>query len=147
MTLTDEEYLIEELETEFSDDYFTVFRHCDNKFMVCQATASYVPIEHFKSAFESMPPLVEKYGIEKFIFDKRALRAFHQPSMEWYYVAWKKELLALGLSLHRKILPDEEWFKRCVEAGKADIIKKHPDLPLDKIDIQYFDTLQECIKH
>lgn len=145
MTSINEDNIIEALEKEFADEYFTIYREPENGFIICQATAGYVPIENFKKAFQSMVPLVAEHTVKKIIFDKRALRVFHQPSMEWYYTSWKRELLDLGLSAHRKILPDEPYFAKAVEAGKASIAENHPDFPFDKIDVQYFDSLEDCI--
>ncbi|MCA1763855.1 MAG: hypothetical protein ABR574_04240 [Cryomorphaceae bacterium] len=130
---------------ERKDEYFTIYSDPDSQFLVCQATEDYAPIEDFKKTFEFMVPIVEKGGIGKIIFDKRSLRVFHQPSMDWYYTAWKLQLLALGLSVHRKILPDLPYFAKAVEAGKQDIAKNHPDFPFDKIDVQYFDLIEDCI--
>ncbi|MEM9671919.1 MAG: hypothetical protein AAF992_04950, partial [Bacteroidota bacterium] len=115
--------------------------------IICELKSEYVPIEHFKDIFYKISELVKRGISQKFIFDKRALRAFHQPSMEWYFVVWKKEMYQHGLSLHRKILPDEPWFQKSVEIAKEQIVKNYPDTIVDKLDIRYCDSIQEAIEN
>lgn len=129
------------------------FKHCDlflveNKaILIIKATDTYIPIEEFKQVFSQASDLIQKHNIRKVIFDKRRMRVFHQPSMEWYYVQWKEDLLAQGMNVHRKLLPDDVVFKKSVELGKVKIMEKYPDLRLSEMDIQYFDDLQEAIDH
>ncbi len=130
-----------------SSEHFRILRDQQNRFIICESCSAYAPIEDFIAAFESMVPVIAEHGVSKFIFDKRAMRAFHQPTMEWYFVIWKNQLLELGLSKHRKILPDEAWFRKCVEAGRASILSENPDLPFDRLDIRYYDSIAECIKN
>lgn len=131
----------------FEKKYGKVYIVEEYKAMICVLTKDYVPIKKFKKIFNAMTDYVDKYGIERFIFDKRYLRAFHQPSMEWYFVEWKQELYEMGLSVHRKILPKGEvWFKDAVDAGRARIQQKHPDLDLSKFDIAYRESVMEALK-
>jgi len=128
-------------------DYGTVFLLPDNQIMICELTKEYVPIEEFKEIFSETVPLIEKYGIKKFIFDKQNMRVFHQPSMEWYFVFWKQEIYAKGLSVHRKILPqDQTAFCLAVEAGKAKIMSEYKDTVIPLLDIQYKTTVKEAIE-
>jgi hypothetical protein len=99
----------------------------------------------FKEAFLEIGVLIKSGGFEKFIFDKRALRAFHQPTMEWYFIHWKKEMLGYGVKTHRKILPEEKWFEKMVQLAKAQILADHPDHIIDQLDIAYCDTLEAAI--
>ena len=115
------------------------------KIVVSEMKAEYVPIEHFKQTFYHVGELVRAGYHAKFIFDKRALRAFHQPSMEWYYVEWKREMLAHGLRVHRKILPAEPWFRKSVMIAREQIHRQYPDNVIDQLDIQYCDTLEAAI--
>lgn len=127
------------------------FKHCDlllvehKPILIIQATDTYIPIEEFKQVFSKASALIREHKISKVIFDKRRMRVFHQPSMEWYYVTWKEELLALGMKVHRKLLPDDDVFKKSVELGKAKIMEKYPQFRLSEMDIRYFDGLQEAI--
>lgn len=139
------------METQDRLELLEEFKHCDlylveNKaVLIIKATDTYIPIEEFKQAFEKATSLVKDRQIKKVIFDKRRMRVFHQPSMEWYYKDWKEGLLGLGMSTHRKLLPDDEVFKKSVELGKAKINEKYPELRMSEMDIQYFDDLQEAI--
>jgi len=119
----------------------------EQKILLCELFKEYVPIEEFKEIFTETVPVIKKYGIKKFIFDKRNLRVFHQPSMEWYFVEWKKEIFEYGLRIHRKILPqDQPAFALAVEAGRAKIRKEYPNNIIDKLDIQYKTTIQDAIE-
>jgi len=130
-------------EFEHSDIFFV-----ENKpVLIIKASDTYIPIEEFKSLFARATELIKEYGIQKVIFDKRRLQIFHQPSMEWYYVHWKEELLQEGVNTHRKLLPDDQIFKKSVELGIAKIKEKYPHIRLSEMDIQYFDTLQEAIEN
>ena len=132
-------------------DYYTsrfsrIYYNSDSKIIICELRSEYVPIEHFKDTFYKVSELVEAGNNHKFIFDKRALRAFHQPSMEWYFTVWKKEMYEKGLRIHRKILPPEPWFKKSVEIAKNQISHVHNDLIIDKLDIKYCDSVEEAIE-
>ncbi len=115
------------------------------KIVIVETKAEYIPIEHFKDTFHHIGELVQTGCNNKFIFNKRELRAFHQPSMEWYYVVWKRDMLAHGLQTHRKILPDEPWFRKSVMIAKEQIKRQYPNNVLDQLDIQYCDTLEAAI--
>lgn len=125
-----------------------VFLLPDNDIMICELTKEYVPIEEFKEIFLETVPLIAKYKIKKFIFDKQNLRIFHQPSMEWYFITWKQEIYKLGLTIHRKILPqDQPAFALAVEAGRAKILNDYKDTVIPMLDIQYRATIKEAIKN
>lgn len=134
-----------DLESKFENDYMQV-AHCKQKAaLICIIRNSYVPIEVFVTNFTSMYDIVKDCRIKKVIFDKRNLTAFHQPTMEWYYVEWKENLRKLGVHIHRKLLPNEAWFKRCVEAGKNQILNDNPQFDVSQYDIKYFESIQECL--
>jgi hypothetical protein len=65
--------------------------------------------------------------------------------MEWYYVVWKRDMLAHGLRVHRKLLPNEPWFQKSVMIAKEQIHRQYPDNVIDQLDIQYCDTLEAAI--
>ncbi len=130
-------------EFEHSDIFFVENRPV----LIIKASDTYIPTEEFKSLFTKATELIKEHGIQKVIFDKRRLQTFHQPSMEWYYVHWKEDLLQEGVNTHRKLLPDDQIFKKSVELGIAKIKEKYPHIRLSEMDIQYFDTLQEAIEN
>jgi hypothetical protein len=129
----------------FEQRYVKVWVNSARKTVICELLSDYVPIEDFKEAFGEIGKLVEAGDFEKFIFDKRALRAFHQPTMEWYFIHWKKEMLGYGVKTHRKILPAEKWFEKMVHIAKAQILTQYPDNIIDQLDIAYCDTVEEAI--
>jgi hypothetical protein len=87
----------------------------------------------------------EQNPVKKMILDKSPLRIFHQPSMEWYHVIWKENMYKKGLSVYRKILPDDNLFEESVKIGRERIIKENPGFNINKYDIQYCKNLQEAL--
>jgi hypothetical protein len=134
-----------DFEVAFEQRYARVWFNRSRKTIICELLTDYVPIEDFKEAFLEIGELVKTGGFEKFIFDKRALRAFHQPTMEWYFIHWKKEMLGYGVKTHRKILPEEKWFEKMVQIAKAQILTQYPDNIIGQLDIAYCDTLEAAI--
>lgn len=137
---------VSQFENYFEGRFAKVTYHESSKIIICELKSEYVPIEHFKDIFYKVSELVKKGINGKFIFDKRALRAFHQPSMEWYYTVWKKEMYEHGLRHHRKILPNEPWFRKSVEIAKQQIDQNHPDNIVNKLDIRYCESIEEAIE-
>lgn len=127
------------------NDSITLYYDPEMKVGLAVATAPYMPLDDFMNAFKVSSKMVEEFGLTRFIFDKRSLRAFHQPSMEWYFVQWKPKMRDIGLKTHYKILPKEDWFRKCVEAGKEDIKNSYGDDFLKGIDIMYVNTIQEAL--
>jgi hypothetical protein len=129
-----------------SKDYGKVYILEGQHIMICELTKEYVTIDNFKEIFLETIPFIKVHKIKKFIFDKQHLKVFHQPSMEWYFVHWKKEIFELGLSVHRKILPEQPSFKLAVEAGRSKIMAEYQDTIIPKLDIQYKDSIKEAIE-
>lgn len=127
------------------EKYTRVWINPELRIVICELLADYIPIEDFKIAFLQIGEIVKAGDYEKFIFDKRALRAFHQPTMEWYFIHWKKDMLAYGLKTHRKILPSEKWFEKMVQIAKIQILQNYPDNIINQLDISYCDTIEEAI--
>lgn len=132
-------------ELAYEQRYAKVWVNITRKVIICELLSDYVPIEEFKIAFGEIGELVKAGDFEKFIFDKRALRAFHQPTMEWYFIHWKKEMLGYGVKTHRKILPAEKWFEKMVQIAKAQILIQYPDNIIGQLDIAYCDTIEEAV--
>lgn len=111
------------------------------------ASTDYISIKKFKQLFEMLTDEIESSDNEyhTFIFDKSALRTFHQPSMKWYFLEWKTAMAKHGLNRHIKILPKLDYFKRAVEAARKPLLKQFPVELRDQISIEYFENLQEAI--
>ncbi len=122
---------------------FWVKSHPDT--VIISATSSYIPIEEFKNAFQTMEELIVEKKIQKLIFDKRSLRVFHQPSMEWYFVAWKEKVADYGLNRHVKILPDDVVFCRSVSIGRSQLNKKYPNAKFHQLSILYAKNIEEAL--
>jgi hypothetical protein len=135
-------------ETIIENEYGKVFLLPEKHIMVCELTKEYVPIDNFMEIFKATVPFIEKHAVTKFVFDKQNLRVFHQPSMEWYFIHWKKEIYHKGLSVHRKILPQNQpAFSLAVEAGRAKIMSEYKDTVIPLLDIQYKSTVQEALEN
>ncbi len=135
-----------DFELAFEEKYARVLINPEKGIVICELLADYIPIEDFKETFNQIGEIVKAGKYEKFIFDKRSLRAFHQPTMEWYFIHWKKDMLAYGVKTHRKILPDEKWFEKMVQIAKNQILETYPDNIIDQLDIKYCDTIEEAIR-
>jgi hypothetical protein len=130
---------------EFEFRYAKVYANSEKGMIICELVTDYVPIDDFIYTFNQISTIVEDGKFEKFIFDKRSLRAFHQPSMEWYFLNWKNKMLELGIKKHRKILPEEKWFEKMVMIAKDQILKNNPDNIIHLLDIKYCDSIEEAI--
>lgn len=118
----------------------------EKKALLIRATATYIPMEEFKEVFEKATEVIGKDKLTKTIFDKTKLTVFHQPSMEWYFVVWKEELLTKhGVRIHRKILPDNNVFVQSVKLGRMKIEKNFPNGKYKEMDIQYATSIMEAV--
>jgi len=111
-----------------------------------ESNTSYIPIEAFKEVFYLMSDFVVERKLTTLIFDKRSLKVFHQPSMEWYFVEWKSEVAAHGLVNHFKILPDDLVFCQSVKLGREQINKKYPRAKFRELNIQYASSVEDALK-
>lgn len=130
---------------EFEFRYAKVYANSEKGMIICELLTDYIPIDDFINTFNQISAIVEAGKYEKFIFDKRSLRAFHQPSMEWYFLNWKNKMLELGIRKHRKILPEEKWFEKMVMIAKEQILKNNPENIIHLLDIKYCDSIEEAI--
>lgn len=147
MTQLSHELLDIELRTSHASRYGKAMYNTEYQIGLCEALEPYIPIDAFMELFTACGEMVRAHQLTHFVFDKRSLRAFHQPSMEWYFIEWKQQLLSAGLAKHYKILPDEPWFHKCVEAGKAQILKDYPQNRLSELNITYVQSVGEAIAH
>ncbi len=139
--------LIEERFTErYADTYAKIFTANDANTIICELLLPYTPIDKFMGVLQKKAQLIQAYGCDKFVFDKRAIKGFHQPTMEWYYLEWKVEMYhKYGLSVHRKLFSNEDWFLKCIEAGRAEIKRKDPGSIVHTFDIKVCQTLEEAV--
>lgn len=115
---------------------------------ICKILMPYVLEDDFKKLILQCTTIAQKTGCDKFIFDKRLLRTFHQPSMEWYYVHWKPLMYQqFQLKKHRKLFIMEEWFLKCIEVGRNEIYRKHPTNVCHTLDIKVCKDLEDAINN
>ncbi len=130
---------------EFSNEHAVLHLNTSKKSLLCILKKDYIPIEDFRNTFKQISEIVKSRKLETFVFDKRSLTIFHQPSMEWYYTVWKVEMFHAGLSTHRKILPRENWFRKAVEIARKEIESKMKPEILSNYKIYYFENLAEAL--
>jgi hypothetical protein len=120
----------------------------ERKTAIIITKAEYLPMDKFRELFEGLTIFMVKNPISTLIFDKRSLRVFHQPSMEWYYTAWKTVMLQkYGLRNHYKLLPQDSMFRKSVEIGRGKILASVAEnSPLKQLNIRYFETLEEAME-
>jgi hypothetical protein len=131
--------------THYSGKYATVSFIRSGNTAICTTHAAYIPMAEFEKVLTITGELIRREKLSKFIFDKRSLSAFHQPSMEWYHLVWKKEMYQYGLRSHRKLLPDDKLFERHVLNGRKKIMTEHPDFDFDRYDIIYCQSMEEAL--
>jgi hypothetical protein len=130
----------------FENEYLTFEKVKNSHSGLVTTKKDYVPIEKFKTGFLEIAKQAKSNFLKSIIFDKRNLSVFHQPSMEWYYTSWKKELAAANISRHYKILPPLPWFAKSVEAGLSEIKAKHPTFDFSIFTVTYVDSPEEAIE-
>lgn len=115
--------------------------------LIVEALSSYIPLDEFKAVFMAVGDIVKSTPTKKLIFDKRSLSVFHQPSMEWYFTDWKEEMALYGLTIHRKILPNNEVFVQSVKIGREKIKTNYPNGKFHELDISYANSIDEAIEN
>lgn len=144
MTSDDLKIIKERFTLRSSDKWANYFTCNDSNVILCQMLEAYTPINEFKAMLERKITLIEEFGCDKFIFDKRSINGFHQPSMEWYYLEWKVKMYEqYGLSVHRKLFTEETWFRKAVQAGRASIRKKDPGSIVHTLDIKIVESFRQ----
>lgn len=124
-----------------------ILYHAPLQTMICAAKTEYIPMESFRELFEAAIEHASVCPTRHFIFDKRTLSTFHQPSMEWYFTQWKPAASRKGIVSHYKILPHLDWFAKSVEAGKEAIYGQHGNAFLKGISIHYKQSVPEALEH
>jgi hypothetical protein len=122
----------------------TVEYIAEEKTVILTFKGEFVPLQDFRYLLLTIEPLIMGKKVAKMIFDKSSLKVFHQPSMEWYHVEWKPKMLAKGLKVYRKILPQDELFIQSVKVGREKILKNNPYFDITKYDIKYCKTVEDA---
>ncbi|TAG03290.1 MAG: hypothetical protein EAZ44_06230 [Cytophagia bacterium] len=120
--------------------------HVETSTLICEVLAEFTSRENFINLFTEMGEFIKKNNVKKLIFDKRNMRIFDQTSMEWYHVEWKTSMKKYGLSVYRKILPNDFIFEKSVELGRLKIAKENPAFKFEDFDIQYCKTVEEAME-
>lgn len=122
--------------------------HKDLQLALVVTTANFIPFQDFKSLFVKVGKVVEKHSLQKVLFDKRSLTIFHQPSMEWYYLEWKAQMLHYQWVMeHGKILPQDDLFRKSVEKARQKIFIENPTHPIHELKVVYYEDFQEALEN
>lgn len=148
MTQEDLQVIDERFTERYGDEYGKVYTCNDSNILLCELLQPYIPIDHFMNLLKQQMTLMEMYGCDKFIIDGRAIRGFHQPSMEWFYLTWKVEAYKrFGLEKHRQLFTDEEWFLKCIDAAQDQIKRKDPGSIVHTLDLKRCESLEEATNY
>ena len=139
-------FLPDVLEKYYVGKHATISYNTELGFVLCTATASYIPRAELQEIFESAGELILREKLTKCIYDERRLVAFHLPSMEWLYLVWTEKMYKHGLVSHRKLLPDNKYFEHLVNIGRGKILRENSWFTFEKYDIIYCKTLKEAIE-
>ena len=141
----DKEYILEELKLvkEYRDA--DVYVSLINTAVVIRSKSTYITIEEFKLIFNDVYNIIKINNLTKTIFDKRSLKIFHQPSMEWYFTDWKDRLFEIGVKKHIKILPNDYVFRSSVKVGRLKIDQNYPLAKYNNTEILYFEDISSSL--
>ncbi|WP_051203232.1 hypothetical protein [Hugenholtzia roseola] len=131
----------------YQDRFVEVLKIENEPTLICKTKGGFIPSEDFKIAFGAIGEYIKHAvtPIRTLIFDKSTLRTFDQNAMTWYHIEWKPKLLSFGLRFHKKILPQDDFFRKSVEIGKARIKKEHPQFNFETFKIEYYESLDEAL--
>ena len=116
----------------------------EHKALIVTTHTEFIPERDFKALFLDTEKLIAELSPAKLVFDKRSLKVFHQPSMEWYHFDWKLKVKdKYGLTVYRKILPQDSLFRNSVKIGREKIFKNEPKL--QQLDITYCESIEEAL--
>jgi len=127
------------LQTFFQNNFATLSFDEQKKIGFIVSEGTFIPEAAFKELFKQAHEMAVVKGLKAFVFDKRKMKIFHQGSMEWYHIDWKRKLLPLGLRNHFKLLPKDELFRKSVEVGKSKILSMpKPTIEhLEQVNVHY----------
>lgn len=141
----EQEYLSDDIELVNEYKNATIYYSAKHKSILIKSTGTYITIEEFKNIFNDALQTIEKFRLQKTIFDKRSLKVFHQPSMEWYFIDWKDKLFDMGVKKHIKILPLDNVFRSSVKIGRAKIDGLYPNAKYKQTEILYFEDVTTAL--
>jgi hypothetical protein len=132
----------------YQDRFVEVLKVENQPTLICKAKGSFIPSEDFKAAFGAIGEFIKHAitPIRTLIFDKSSLRTFDQSAMTWYHIEWKPQMLSFGLRFHKKILPQDAFFRKSVEIGKARIKREYPHFNFETFNIEYYESLEEALE-
>lgn len=133
------------LEERYVGKHATISCNTDLTLICCTATAAYIPMAEFMDLFEKAGDIISHEHITKCIYDERNLVAFHQPSMEWFYLVWMENMYTHNLFSYRRLVPEDKYFEQQMIKGKRKLLRENPWYNLEKYDILYCASLEEAI--
>ncbi len=129
----------------FAKEYLSLVHAPSVSTLIATAASHFFPEADFRESFHAIGEFVRTHGVKKLVFDKRKLEVFHFPSMEWYYTEWKPTMVAHGLQLHAKLLPERPAFRVHVRLSREKIYRSVPEGLLDDIVVEYFENLEDAL--
>ncbi len=108
---------------------------------------AFIPMTDYQQTLEKLGELVKQEKVQKLIVDARQLLAYHQPSLEWSFLNWKREMQRHGLMRYRYVLANTGDYRRNMENGILKMRREHPETELlDRMDLAYCRSVEEAVE-
>jgi hypothetical protein len=130
----------------YQGKYATVTFLPANETAIFRIHGAFIPMTDYQAALDKLSELVQQDKVQKLVVDAPKLVAYHQPSVEWSFVNWKKRMEPHGLRQYRYVLPDSGEYRRSLQDGLRKIGREHPDTGIDRLDLAYCRTLDEAVE-
>jgi|GEM_PF-7004584 len=131
----------------FRSRYATVSFIPASETAIVSIHGAFIPMTEYQQTLEKIGELVKQEKVHKLIVDARQLVAYHQPSVEWSFLNWKREMSTYGLNSYRYVVPNSGEYRKNLENGIQKIRRDHPDTDLlDRMDLAYCRSLEEAVE-
>ncbi len=135
------------LEEYYRSRYATVSFMPANETAIVSIHGAFIPMTDYQQTLEKLGELVRQEKVHKLIVDAQQLVAYHQPSVEWSFLNWKREMRNHGLTSYRYVLPNGGEYRKNLENGIRKIRRDHPNMEvLDRMDLTYCHSLEEAVE-
>lgn len=135
------------LEEFYRGRYATVSFMPANETAIVSIHGAFIPMTDYQQTLEKLGELVRQEKVQKLIVDARQLLAYHQPSVEWSFLNWKRQMHEHGLNRYRYILSSTGEYRKNLENGLQKIRREHPEpTVLDQMDLAYCQSLEEAVE-
>ncbi len=126
--------------------YATVSFMPEAEAAIVRIHGAYIPMTDYQATLAKVGELAQKENVHKVIVEAQELVAFHQPSVEWDLLHWKKAMHDQGLTRYRYVLPAEGGYRKHMEKSMHKICDQHPETHLNQLDVAFCRSLDEAVE-